>query len=324
MEKKTVVEWHSVFYSAGSRNEPKEWLFAVWYGCLTFLVVYVLHYLLFHNGETDAGFRLAIETHQRVVTLTDFAPVQYRFFSYYVPELIHRLLGTNIQQSYTLFRWAWLWLSSVALHRYLQNWFDWRFAFIGNLIVIATMPFMYLEVDLLSTDAPSYAFFVIGLLLLKEERSEWLLLSVPATMLFRETGVLSLVTWLAVLPRMKAPKREVIKWAITAMLAASVYFGLRFAIGPKYNPWEWPLIWQNLTWPAAYFKLFITFNVLWFLAAQNLRCAPPFMRNAFLTAPLIVVTMWTFGIGTAARYYFPIFPLILPVGLLAFSPLGDE
>lgn len=295
-------------------------LFALWYGCLTFIVVHTLHYLLFHNGDTDAGYQLAMQTHQRVVTLNDFAPVQYRFFSYYVPELIHRLLGTNIPQSYTAFRWVWLWGSCLALQRYLCSWFDWRTAFIGNLIVIATMPFMYLEVDLLNTDAPACAFFVLGLMLLREERSIWLLATVPLSMLFRETGVLVLFAWLAVTPAMKHPRMEITKLLVAAALAMSVYLGIRLVIGPKYNPWAWPLIWQNLTWPAAYFKLFATFNVLWLLTAPNLRRAPPFMRHTFFAAPVVILVLWMFGIGTAARYYFPLFPLLLPLGLLSLNP----
>lgn len=305
-------------------GQPRQWLFVAWYGCLTFLVVFTLHFLMFHDGETDAGYQLAVNTHQHVITLTDVAPVQYRFVSYFLPELIHRISGFNILQSYSLFRWAWLWLACVVLHRYLATWFDSRTAFMGNLIVIATMPYLYLEVDLLNTDAPAYAFFVIAILLLRLEKSGWLLLTIPLSMLFRETGLLSIGLWAAVLPTMQKPKHETGKLLLATGLALLVYFGIRWFIGPRDNPWKFPLIWDNLVWPAAYFKLFMTLNLLWVLAALNLKQAPPFIRNAFLYIPAVIFVMWLYGIGTAARYYFPLFPLLLPLGLLVFSPFRTQ
>src|SRR5262245_66168955 len=84
---------------------PRTWLIVVWYACLTYSLVFAIHYSMWSEGDSQSIADM-LSTHQRVIDRVDIAPVQYRYVAYALPELLHQALGISVSAAYGLVRMA--------------------------------------------------------------------------------------------------------------------------------------------------------------------------------------------------------------------------
>jgi len=157
--------------------------------------------------------------------------------------------------------------------------------------------------------------FILGYWVIREKKEYWL---VPILFLFtwnRETVVLLIMVYFFYrydeLP---------LKKLLTRTLLFILVFGVSYLLIKKfygyhelYGNIDWAK--TNLTDYKTYIYAFLLFGVFGWWGMKDLKSKPKFLVRALLMFPYFFVTHWFVGYLSETRYYYPLLPIIIPLGL---------
>src|SRR5206468_4223664 len=141
-------------------------------------------------------------------------------------------LGLPIHSAHEVWRVIFTSSSLYVFYRYLRGWFAPLVAVLGTFMLAAAIPLTYVYYMMQVSDPLNMLVFFLAFWAMREERDLWLIPLVGIGMFNRESPVMIPVFYAAV--RWGRPLRSWLPLcAALGLLAASVYFGLRLAYGPK-------------------------------------------------------------------------------------------
>lgn len=265
---------------------------------------------------------VAERIHQEVIDGTADYPHQYRPL---VPLLCEAMTrgGVPLRLAYLLQRFSFLFLAALVLHEFLRGWLSEEVAFGGVIFFVALWPFSCLGQGFQETDPLNVLVFFVAYALLRSGRYLWLYPLVLVGMLNRETT--ALVVLLAAAVRIDE-WRTARYWLLVgglAAVAAGVYWGLHHYYGPREAFTELVTPRENV--PAnlsrvGSLRALVLFGPFWFLALTGLAAQPAFLRRSAVLVPVFLLVHLGYGLLGETRYFLPLAPTILGLGLRRLFP----
>lgn len=272
---------------------------------------------MLHWQSVDRSWRdYQVDEHVRIIAGNFYAPDQYRILTYALAEGLVRL-GLPIHSAHEVWRVIFTSLSLIVFYRFARGWFPPMLSLLGMFMLAAAIPLTYVYYMMQVSDPLNMLIFFLAFWAIREQRDRWLVPLVGLGILNRETPLVIPVFYAAV--RWGQPWR---RWlpiaAITAIIAITIYAGIRLAYGPKLvccggGPVEHLIV--NLTDWRAYLDSAAVLNIALWGGWLGWRRRPEFLRRTTLLVPLFVVPHLMFGTVREARYYLPVLGLLIPMVL---------
>jgi hypothetical protein len=272
---------------------------------------------MLHWQSVDRSWRdYQADEHVRIIAGTFFSPDQYRILTYALAEGLVRL-GLPIHSAHEVWRVVFTSLSLFVFYRFARGWFSPMVSIMGMFMLAAAIPLTYVYYMFQVTDPMNMLVFFLAFWAMRERRDFWLIPLVGVGMFNRESPVMIPVFYAAV--RWGSPWRSWVPLCVgTAVLAAAIYFGIRFVYGPKppccsTDPVEHLII--NFTDWRAYVDALGVLNIALWGGWIGWRRRPEFLRRTSLVIPLFLVPYLMFGTVREARYYLPVLAILIPMVL---------
>lgn len=255
--------------------------------------------------------------HVSIFSATALYPHQYRPLTPALAELLARA-GLPLELAYLFWRVCCCGLAVMVLRRFLEHFVDEVASFAGAAMLAGLLGFSTLGQGFQETDPLNLLLFCLAFELLWQRRDGWLFPLVFFGMCNRET--VALVVLLAAAVRWDE-RRTLEYWRLVIGLgatAAMVYLALRLGFGPR-APFT-ALVSPEVNLPenlsrAGSLRALLLFGPLWFAAFWKLREAPPLLTRATVLVPVFLVVHAGWGLLGETRYFLPLAPVILPLGL---------
>lgn len=280
------------------------------------------------------AFMLAYLHHQRIILPTlgekiyqheEFLanqapnPYQYRFMLHWVTEGFKWAASFAmppeksfvVAQALTVLLSTWLAL--YAFQHYLRIWFDAVASFGGMILLAAVQPLTYFNYHYLPTSYPAQLFFILGFLLILENRRL----------------LLGLLLFISIFNRMDTPAFLIVLYFLCqfnlkdrAFWLTVIVYGIcfffiswlfRFVCG--FNP----MIRDFLFYPVYNLKTLgtvlvaVIFGPFWIWSAMGLRGAPRFLKRAFWFVPIVLAIHFFVAKINEVRYFLPLAPVVIPL-----------
>ncbi len=283
-----------------------------------------------------------LSNHQKLMAFQYTNNEQSRLLQFLVPELLHRITGLYIENSYALARLTFVFFAFLAFHFFLRRWFDRAESFAGGLILFSALPVAIMISDIQESAPLLMLMFILCLWAIRERKdflfSVFLLIGGGLT---NETLLAIAVGYFLVnLQSFKFP--DLLRtgfrtfWlSLPAILAQGLirYFTRHQAhLGGAFHlPDNLNGIWKELTHPVTamhqgfYIYPLLLFSIFWFLALLGYPRSPVFLRRMFWMVPLFVFAHLIMGIIYEARQMVPLGFIIIPMSLFfIFSKANPE
>ncbi len=272
---------------------------------------------MLHWQSVDRSWRdYQTDEHLRIIAGNFVSPDQYRILTYALAEGLVRL-GLPIHSAHEVWRVIFTSLSLYVFYRFARGWFPPMVSIMGMFMLAAAIPLTYIYYMFQVTDPMNMLVFFLAFWAMRERRDLWLIPLVGMGMFNRESPVMIPVFYAAV--RWGEPWRSWVPLCVgTAVLAAAVYFGLRFAYGPKTpccptDPIEHLIV--NFTDWRAYVDVLGVLNIALWGGWIGWRRRPEFLRRTSLVIPIFLVPYLLQGTVREARYYLPVLAILIPMVL---------
>jgi hypothetical protein len=269
-------------------------------------------------GESTLASRRATQT--RIIERTASPPDRYRFLMPAISEGPIAVLSGSMPRAaafdrvYTVFyviaMAAMLW----SLFAYVRVWFTDEQALVGVLFVAATLPITTRQHDYAPYSFLEPTFFALALLCILKDRRFLLGLLIAIATLNRETAVFIVFLYAVSYP---PTRQRIVTTVAYATIWAVVLLATRWYGGESELYWDVGKIFvANLSQPlVTVFNLVALFGIFWWLAADGLRRAPPFVRRTALVIPPYIATLAVWSIWWEVRLLLPMMPILLPLAL---------
>ena len=272
---------------------------------------------MLHWQSVDRSWRdYQADEHVRIIAGNFYSPDQYRILTYALAEGLVRL-GLPIHSAHEVWRVVFTAASLFVFYRFIRAWFSPLVALMGMFMLAASIPLTYVYYMMQVSDPLNMLIFFLAFWAMRERRDRWLVPLVGIGMLNRESPVMIPVFFAAV--RLGEPwRRWVPLSALLAGLAAAIYFGLRWAYGPKppccsTDPIEHLIV--NFTDWRAYVDALGVLNVAFWGGWLGWSRRPLFLRRLALVVPLFLIPYLMYGTVREARYYLPVLAVLIPLSL---------
>jgi len=272
---------------------------------------------MLHWQAVDRSWRdYQTDEHLRIIAGTFYSPDQYRILTYALAEGLVRL-GLPIHSAHEVWRVIFTSASLLVFYRFARGWFAPMVALMGMFMLAAAIPLTYVYYMMQVSDPLNMLVFFLAFWAMRDQRDRWLVPLVGIGMFNRESPLLIPLFYAAV--RWGRPWREWVPLLVaTGLLAVGIYFGIRFAYGPKppccsTNPLEHLV--TNFTDWRAYVDALGVLNIALWGGWLGWRRRPEFLRRTALMTPVFVLPYLMYGTVREARYYLPILAVLIPMAL---------
>ena len=264
---------------------------------------------------------------------TEPAPARYRVLAPYIDHRIQLATGLTPRGAWTVFRWASLFASLLAIHFYLSTWFSRLRAVLGALLVAALLPLTMTNGYPFADHFTELCLFTLGCACIAR-RWDWAFAVVLILNAFnRETSAFLLPLFLLARP---VDRRRLIWAGALGLVWLAIYAGLRWRLGLQlYNPWQlrqnidfvffsnWGPGWDWYQRHRAWFGFILIAPLIWGVVTAW-PWLPRFLRmSSGIVAPLFLITACLFSSIIEARMLTPLVPLLLPAALFVFGRPND-
>lgn len=273
-----------------------------------------------------------LSNHQKLMAFQYTNNEQSRLLQYLVPEILHRITGLYIENSYVLARLTFVFFAFLTFHFFLRKWFDRAESFAGVLILFSALPVAIMISDLQESAPLLMLMFILCLWAIRERKdflfSVFLLIG----------GGLTNETLLAISVgyflgnfqsfRFSALWRTGFRTLLLSLPAFLTQGVIRFFTrhqphlgGAFHLPDNLKGIWNELTQPVTamhqgfYIYPLLLFSIFWFLALLGYPRSPEFFQRMFWMVPLFVIAHLITGIIYEARQMVPLGFIIIPMSL---------
>lgn len=274
-----------------------------------------------------------------------------------VPLLIvgaHDYLGIPYRLTHDGTRLLFIFASLLLMHWYLRAWFTPLESLAGTLIVIATITTTFNSAIPQVTEFPELIGMTVCAGLLVRGRWSWMMLALAIATLNRETTIILAPVVLCVVYDWRTPwlrqfavAASVVVVGATWWLAHALARNIVGVHGEWFVPPEGTGHGQGLaaeflgtfldTWPRrvesmmslvhnphpynANWSMFLLLNVFWILPLVYWRSIPSLFRRLYVGGLLGGLPIFAFVgvLNESGRHMIPLYPLVMPAGLLAFS-----
>lgn len=257
------------------------------------------------------------QEHVRMLAGTFYSPDQYRILTFLLADGLVRL-GLPIHSAHEVWRVIFTSASLFVLYRFARGWFSPMLSLTAMFMLATALPLTYVYYMMQVADPLNMLVFFLAFWAMRDGRDGWLIPLVCIGMFNRESPLAIPVFYAAL--RWGSPWRHWVPvLGVTALLAVSIYIGLRIAYGPK-ELWAYandPLehLRVNFTDWRAYVDLLGVLNIALWGGWVGWRRRPEFLRRMTLVVPLFLVPYLLFGTLREARYYLPVLCLLIPMAL---------
>ena len=259
------------------------------------------------------------------------APANYRVLAPYLIDAFTRASGIDPLVAFVVTRLVFIYASLLALHAYARHWYSSAAAVAGVLGVAALLPLTFTNGWANPDSFPELLLFTIGCLLVAQARPALFAVVLAIATLNRETAGFLVLLWAAAMFGRVPARRYGLQLVSFVLIWATIYIGLRWGRG--YQPYELWMLPQNLRdlqfAPAGYDPYRRVFGVFWIILlavpawiaidVARQRATPVFIRRTLPVAAAFAVTCLRISKVIEARIFTPMFPLLMPAVLGAFS-----
>jgi hypothetical protein len=265
-----------------------------------------------------------------VVAGTEPAPGKYRVLAPFLDHYLAVMTGWSPQTVWHLTRLAWIFLAYCVMHVYLRTWFTPEVALTGVAIVAATLPLTFTNSWAHPDHLPELALFTLGALAIAQRRDAVFALALPLAALNRETSVFLVLLYAVGYPLGRVRMLRTVAFGCEWF---AVYAGLRLVRGlSHYDYWQaarnlndlrvpLPAVYDPYYRGYAYFVV-ILFGPMLYLALRD-RSGPPFIRRSLIVVPCLLLVGFLFSNIIESRIFTPLYALVIPSTLYAFSVTAD-
>ncbi|RJO66556.1 MAG: hypothetical protein C4523_12015 [Myxococcales bacterium] len=270
---------------------------------------------------------------------------QFRVLSFLLPEFIHRTLGFSLLFAYLAQRFLYLALILCLLHRYLGRWFDEGLAMAGTLYFAAILPIT--SMDMIQPSEPlNVLVFLLGFWAIREGRVAALAAFVVLGALNKDTTAFLVPCYLLVHWGSRPWRKLLAETGLLAALFFAVYSAVRlyyhavFKTPPGLYEFQIDYNLQAILLPAftdlvthlrqgAFFVArpylsLLLYGAMWILPFLRFREKPAFFRRLALITPLFLLGHFFVGRLDESRLFLPLFPLLVPMGLMTLFGTDGE
>jgi hypothetical protein len=260
------------------------------------------------------------------------APATYRVLAPYTIDFFVRLTGLEPLVAFVVSRLLFIYAALATTHLYLRQWYSSAASVGGTLGVAALLPLTFTDGWAHPDSFPELFLFTLGCALVARKRDLAFLVVLVLAMLNRETSAFLALLWAAFRLSENRSPATLSRAIVFGLSCVAVYVGMRWLRGMQH--YDYVMLgenWANLK-PAGpgydpYRRLFGLFWLIllavpaWLAAVTaTVRTGTPlFIRHAVPVAAAYLVTCWTISRLIEARILLPMFPLLLPAVMAAFT-----
>ena len=259
------------------------------------------------------------------------APAIYRVLAPYTIDLFIRFTGIAPLVAFVISRLLFIYAALATTHVYLRQWYSPAASAGGTLGVAALLPLTFTDGWAHPDSFPELFLFTLGCAFVARKRDLAFLVVLVLAVLNRETAAFLALLWASFRLSEKVSPTTLWRAAAFALVCVAIYAGMRWLRGMRH--YDYVMLrenWANLK-PAGpgYDPYRRVFGLFWlillaapvWLAGKGLMASdmPLFIRRAVPVAGLFLVTCWTLSRVIEARIFLPMFPLLLPAALAAFT-----
>ena len=277
--------------------------------------------------------------HQQLLAFKYTNNEQSRLLQFYIPEVLHRLLGLSVVHAYMLQRFLFILMAFICFHFYLRKWFNAKLAFAGVMFLAAVMPLAYFN-ELQESTPLLLLTFLLALWAIREHRNGWYLAVITLGAANNETVlILPAVFFFYNFKRFELGHiLRLSARTLAGALPAYIVFGVIRYINwnrPRLAPaWQWPNnirgLWEQLGtspleyWAAVNFYILFIFGLFWLYAFLNYAKKTLFLRRAALMIPLFILAHLFTSIFAEVRLMLPLSFLLIPMAFFYLFPENQE
>jgi hypothetical protein len=290
--------------------------------------------LAFATGFTDLyvrGFRDLPVTKimPAIMNGTEAPPGRYRILVPYMHDIVTEITHGDRMIVFLALRLIGWFASYAIFYAYLRTWFPIASAIAGTALVAAAVPLTFTNSWAHPDHVAELALFTLGCLTIARGLDAAFAVTLAFATLNRETAVFLVMLYFLAGP---LTRTRAIKTIGFGAIWFAIFAGLRLWLGfENYEYWQLGknIEFMKLLGPGydpykrafAYF-VFVLFGPLLYVAlrAQSaLKDQPIFIRRALWVVPAMVLVGVTISSIIETRIFTPLFPLIIPATVAAFS-----
>jgi len=162
---------------------------------------------------------------------------------------------------------------------------------------------------------PNLLFFIIGFWIIRERKDYWLMPLLFISIWNRETIVLLILVYFFYRYDELQPVHLFFRTGLFTFCFYLTFLLIRKHFGPHelYGPTDW--VEQNFTNYKTYLYALLLFGFMAWWGLSDLKNKPKFLLKSLLVIPFFFVIHGSIGYLNETRYYYPLLPIIIPLGL---------
>lgn len=280
-----------------------------------------------------------IDLHTAILDGEAPSPYRYRVLVPAVGALLWWAFGnvTSSVQAFVLAYWlldfAALAGFLVLLFVYVKRWFTWQTSLLGVFFCAGMLPLTFHEHYFQPWSLWEAVFFTAALILIADKRFYLFGVIVALATLNRETAIFLPLLFLLTTQEGVDPfkqlwriNRKELAWFLTYLLIWGVIFaGARALRGPSPHLESLASILKSNLLPKHLFKSVVYWSLFlgafWFFVVTGYRNAPSLVRRSAWIIPPYVLVLAVWSYWFEVRLLAPLLPVLLPLGLTAFTRL---